>query len=73
MVGTVKHWNPDRYFGFVVSGGESLFFHGRSVTSDPEDLHTGARVEFERGHTARGPCAMRVEMLPNGEVSHGTL
>jgi CspA family cold shock protein len=54
--GTVKHWNLDRGFGFLVpdDGSPDVFVHVRQIADTGHDfLEVGARVEFEVGPDSR--------------------
>ncbi|WP_163834939.1 cold-shock protein [Spartinivicinus ruber] len=60
--GTVKFFNPDKGFGFIVpSEGKDLFFHKNDIQSrEPRD---GEKVEFEIGQSKKGPCAINVRVV----------
>ena len=47
--GTVKTFNSDRGFGFIIrdGGGEEIFFHVDQVDESVEELFRGQRVSFE--------------------------
>lgn len=63
--GTVKWFNPNKGFGFIVrdSGGE-VFVHYRSIQgSGRRVLNEGQRVRFQLADTERGVQADRVEIL----------
>lgn len=71
MQGTVRHWNREKFYGFIQTQNGSLFFHGSNVLGGADDLHVGDAVEFEHGSTPRGPCAVRIELLEMEEASAG--
>ena len=50
MTGTVKFWDANRGFGFVIpdAGGEDLFCHIRSLPEHIEELREGQRVRFRK-------------------------
>jgi len=57
MTGTVKFWDANRGFGFVIpdAGGEDLFCHIRSVPEHIEELREGQRVRFAEAPSQRKP------------------
>jgi len=63
--GTVKWFNTDKGFGFIVrENGEDLFVHFRSINTDgPQVLVEGQRVEFQIGEGRKGPQAEDVVIL----------
>ncbi|HHO69969.1 MAG TPA: cold-shock protein [Halothiobacillus sp.] len=63
--GTVKWFNSDKGFGFIVrENGEDLFVHFRSINTDgPQVLVEGQRVEFQIGEGRKGPQAENVIIL----------
>lgn len=64
-IGTVKWFDAERGFGFVVheEGGE-LFLHGSSLVGDSvAALREGTPVEYEVVNTSRGKRAVDVVPL----------
>ena len=58
--GTVKWFNAEKGYGFITpaSGGQDLFVHYSSITSDGyRSLDEGQEVEFEVGQGSKGPQA----------------
>jgi cold shock protein len=50
--GTLKMWNADRGFGFIVddAGGPDIFLHISALQSagiDPDDIRKGERLTFD--------------------------
>ncbi len=64
--GTVRWFDTERGFGFVGpdDGSEDLFVHATDIVAGdgPRVLREGQAVEFELGHNARGPQAVRVRV-----------
>ena len=61
--GTVKWFNADKGFGFIVpdGGGKDLFVHHSEVKSGGRaTLNEGEKVEYEIGQGKKGPCATKV-------------
>ena len=61
--GTVKWFNADKGFGFIVpdGGGKDLFVHHSEVNSGGRaTLNEGQKVEYEIGQGQKGPCATKV-------------
>jgi len=63
--GTVKWFNSDKGFGFIIrENGEDLFVHFRSINTDGRQvLIEGQRVEFQIGEGRKGPQAEDVIIL----------
>ncbi|NYZ68093.1 cold-shock protein [Endozoicomonas sp. SM1973] len=59
--GTVKFFNAQKGFGFIVPDeGKDLFFHMSEIQGqEPRD---GDKVEFEVGQGKKGPCAVNVRV-----------
>jgi CspA family cold shock protein len=53
--GTVKKYDPDRGFGFIVpdTGGIDLFVHIKNCAEDIEELQQGQRVRFDERPSPR--------------------
>jgi len=65
--GTVKWFNVDKGFGFIVrENGEDLFIHFRALREGQggtENLAEGLRVEYQIGQGRKGPQAEDVVIL----------
>ena len=71
VVGTVRWFNPDKGFGFLVSdgGAEDVFVHYSAIAgSGWRSLRAGARVRFQLEAGPRGPRAVHVEVLDPPEA-----
>ena len=56
--GTLKMWNADRGFGFILdeSGGPDIFLHISALQSagiDPDNIRKGERLTFDVERDAR--------------------
>ncbi|WP_150468512.1 cold-shock protein [Francisella sp. SYW-9] len=63
--GTVKMFNAERGFGFIVpqDGGNDIFFHKNEVDyKEQNSLKQGDNVTFENGENRGKPCAIKVKM-----------
>lgn len=62
--GTVKFFNTQKGFGFIIPDGDDkdLFFHTNSVQSN-QSLNEGQRVEYVKGQGRKGPEATEVVPL----------
>ena len=61
--GTVKWFNADKGFGFIVpdEGSADLFVHHSEIkTEGYATLTDGQAVEFDVGEGQKGPCAKNV-------------
>ncbi len=64
--GTVKWFNQDKGFGFIVpdSGGADLFAHFREIQGTGfKTLAENQRVEFETTQGPKGPQASRIRAI----------
>ena len=63
--GTVKWFNAQKGFGFIVrESGSEIFVHYSSINSKGyRSLEEGQNVEFEVGEGQKGPQAMNVTVL----------
>jgi CspA family cold shock protein len=54
--GTLKMFDPDRGFGFILEdGGGDLFFHVTALHGvDPDTLSKGVRLDFDIGRGRDG-------------------
>lgn len=69
--GTVKRWNPDKGYGFIVVAGQpDVFFHISAVRSS-EKLREGATVEFYIVPSARKPGSLAAEYVVVIETAGG--
>jgi CspA family cold shock protein len=53
--GTIKRYDPDRGFGFIVpdAGGIDIFVHIKNCSEDIEELKQGQRVRFDERQSPR--------------------
>ena len=61
--GTVKWFNEQKGFGFIVpeDGSEDLFVHHSEIKgSGYATLSEGQKVDFQVGQGKKGPCATNV-------------
>jgi CspA family cold shock protein len=66
LKGTVKWYNPDKGFGFVIpdEGTQDIFVHFTIVRqTGAHSLQPGTRVLMKVAHSNRGPEALMVRML----------
>ena len=66
--GEVKFFNKEKGFGFIAPDDEQiedLFFHASAVLED--DLRDFDIVEFEISKSPKGPCAIHIKLLDDGE------
>ena len=64
--GTVKWFNPDKGFGFIVreDGGKDCFVHHSAIQAQGfRSLAEGERVEFDVVQGQKGPAAENVTKL----------
>lgn len=63
--GTVKWFNVDKGFGFIVrENGEDLFIHFRAINDGGASrLNEGQKVEYQIGQGRKGPQAEEVVIL----------
>ncbi len=64
-VGTVKWFNVDKGFGFIIrENGEDLFVHFRAINdAGSSRLDEGQKVEYQIGQGRKGPQAEEVVIL----------
>ncbi len=64
--GTVAKLLRVRRFGFIETEGERWFFHYRHLANRAQwaRLDVGASVAFRIGSNEKGPCAVRVRLVP---------
>ncbi|MGI6644846.1 MAG: cold-shock protein [Bacilli bacterium] len=65
MTGTVKMFNKDKGYGFIITeSNEEVFFHYSALVMDGyKTIAAGERVEFDLEHTDRGNRAQNVKKL----------
>ncbi|MFP4639452.1 MAG: cold-shock protein [Guyparkeria sp.] len=63
--GTVKWFNVDKGFGFIIrENGEDLFVHFRAISDgNTSRLNEGQKVEYQIGQGRKGPQAEEVVIL----------
>lgn len=63
--GTVKWFNKDKGFGFIMpdEGGRDIYVQATNVDTPDKDLSDGQRVEFEMSMGRKGPEAIKVRSL----------
>jgi cold shock CspA family protein len=61
-------------FGFItpLEGGQNLFFfHAEVWNAEFNELHIGDMVEYQLGKNDKGPCAVKIRTMEEGEDSRG--
>jgi cold shock CspA family protein len=72
--GIIRHYNPDKGYGFVAEGSpDNLFFHVSEARGLEEELGPGVRISFERGTGRNGkPCARDIRIVAEAPHSRVT-
>ena len=65
MQGTVKWFNKDKGFGFIMpdEGGREVYVYTANIETPDQTLSDGQRVAFEIAVGRKGPEAVRVKPL----------
>lgn len=65
MKGTVKWYNKDKGFGFIMldEGGRDLYVQSANIDTPDHNLADGQRVEFETSMGRKGPEAIKVKAV----------
>jgi CspA family cold shock protein len=63
MTGTVKWFNKDKGFGFIMpdGGGRDVYVDSSHLETPSKTLDDGQRVEFEMSIGRKGPEAIHVK------------
>lgn len=63
--GTVKWFNKDKGFGFILpdEGGRDVYVHVNNLDAADHVLADGQRVEYEMGMGRKGPEAIKVKPI----------
>lgn len=63
VLGTIKHWDSSKGFGFIMTDDEQdCFFHASDldITLKPQKIREGMRVKFDIQSDFKGDKAIRV-------------
>ena len=66
MVGTIKYWNSEKQFGFLVTEDGREFYVGAGPLTRGADFE-GTRIRFDRAKT-KSPDASWTRMLNDGRL-----
>lgn len=67
MKGTVKFFNPTKGYGFITGEDGKEYFVHMSGLPEGAKLYENDKVEFELKETERGPNAVNVQHLQDGD------
>lgn len=58
--GTIKYYNRERGFGFLIHAKQDYFFHSTNLLLDEDELREGLRVEFDVVFRKKGRAATNI-------------
>jgi CspA family cold shock protein len=64
MEGTVKMFNAQKGYGFIMAGNKDYFVHQSNILMKGfRSLEDGQRVSFDPGTTVKGSIAVNVSVI----------